>query len=99
MDYFINMHKFIHAYDRKEKDSGAWIRTMDLRVMSPSGFPDYPTPLPGKNSNPPLLKGTDKVFGNPSYGTVKKYRVKLMISKSLECTDQDVKIAQISSGF
>ncbi len=32
---------------RKPKNSGGWIRTIDLRVMSPSGSPGYPTPLRG----------------------------------------------------
>lgn len=27
--------------------SGGWIRTIGLRVMSPSGSPGYPTPLSG----------------------------------------------------
>ena len=30
---------------KKEYNSGEWIWTIDLRVMSPSGFPSYPTPL------------------------------------------------------
>lgn len=48
----------------KFTDSGAWIRTMDLRVMSPSGFPDYPTPLLGVKIVPPsMLMMTDKDFG------------------------------------
>ena len=32
---------------KKQKNSGGWIRTIDLRVMSPSGSPGYPTPLRG----------------------------------------------------
>jgi hypothetical protein len=43
---------------------------MDLRVMSPSGFPDYPTPLRSENSNPPMLMMTDKDFGEGDMGVV-----------------------------
>lgn len=41
-----------HIAKNNELYSGAWIRTMDLRVMSPSGFPDYPTPLRVKIATP-----------------------------------------------
>ena len=40
--------KSLHNKSRKEfYHSGGWIRTIGLRVMSPSGSPDYPTSLQG----------------------------------------------------
>ena len=38
---------YYHEEMRNFPYSGGWIRTIGLRVMSPSGSPGYPTPLRG----------------------------------------------------
>ena len=41
------LEKDIISVQKKIYYSGGWIRTIGLRVMSPSGSPGYPTPLQG----------------------------------------------------